>query len=660
MMLMMKELLQETRNMDISKRLGNFALCFLAAVTCCVAVSAQQLPPVSTNPNDADLRSQEKTAVREKLDVIRESAEKSERQSAKKPGTSDGRFNVDQLTFPEDTTPRTVVRKVQLTGNSLISTDKLLAAVPPVYNTSDKPLKQAQSEYLYDFRVLREVILEPGQAREISARTIQGFTQYLLSVYQRQNYAGIYVRVRPDAIKEGGKLEEDTLPIEVIEMPVSNVKTTFYDVERNKREKGYLSHSVFEKWSPAKPGQVMNNKKLDDFINLLNLDPDRYVSATISKGDAPQSLAVQYDVFEINPWHYFLQMDNSGTDDRQWNPRVGFINTNLTGRDDKLTVVAQVPAENGIEDNYSIYGSYDVPLWTPRLRLILFGARSEYDVDGGGGIDFLGSGYAYGGKLRWNVFQKKGWFFDLTTSLTREKSEVTTTLFPQFFASKVYLDLWAVGLDVHRRTDMANTSFVLERIEGIGGSSQKRFWDFATSTGARNGAERDFAIVTLAANHSQFLDTDKVQRLLGSLKYIWPDERLVPAMMTTFGGMYSVRGYEENRIVADGGVLGSIQYEYDLVRKNRAERAGSEQSQAAKGELKKVAPLVFFDYGRASTKNHVAGESGTEELSSLGLGVIVEYGEHFNAGVYYGHPLRSAGPTDKGDGHMNVGFTVRF
>jgi hemolysin activation/secretion protein len=116
----------------------------------------------------------------------------------------------------------------------------------------------------------------------------------------------------------------------------------------------------------------MNNKKLDDFINLLNLDPDRYVSATISKGDEPQSLAVQYDVFEINPWHYFLQMDNSGTDDRQWNPRVGFINTNLTGRDDKVTVVAQVPAENGIEDNYSIYGSYDVPLWTPRLRLILY------------------------------------------------------------------------------------------------------------------------------------------------------------------------------------------------------------------------------------------------------------------------------------------------
>ena len=74
---------------------------------------------------------------------------------------------------------------------------------------------------------------------------------------------------------------------------------------------------------------------------------------------------------------------------------------------------------------------YDVPLWTPRLRLNLYGGRSEFDIDGGGGIDFLGNGYFYGGKLRFNAFQEDGWFFDLTTSLSREKSKVTTSLFPQ-------------------------------------------------------------------------------------------------------------------------------------------------------------------------------------------------------------------------------------
>lgn len=656
----MRDLMARGKRTDIMDKLVKIALVFFLALTSGVTLAAQQSSGRADDQSELRQGSEDQPAARERLKVIRESGEESRRQSTKKPKIDDKAFNIDQINLPEDTTPPLTVSKIDITGNSLISTDELLERIPLVYNASDKPLAQAQSSYLYDLRVVREVILNPGQPREVSTRAVQGFTQYLVSVYQSENYAGIFVRVKPDAFAEDGKLKDGILLVEVVEMPVSNVRTNFYNVEREKKEDSYLNRSVFQKWSPAKPGQVMDQKKLDYFINLLNLNPDRYISATVSKGDQPESIALQYDVFEINPWHYFIQVDNSGTHDRQWNPRIGLINTNLTGRDDQLTVFTQVPAEKGLEDNYSVYASYDFPLWTPRLRLTLFGARSEYDVDGGGGIDFLGTGYAYGGKLRWNVLQKKGWFFDLTTSLTREKSEVTTTLFPQFFASKVYLDLWTVGADVHRRTDMANTSFVLDRVEGIGGSSQKRFWDPTTLTGARNGAERDFTIVTLAANHSQFLDTDKVQRLLGSLKYIWPDERLVPAMMTMFGGMYSVRGYKENRIVADGGVLGSIQYEYDLLRKNQAERAGSEQSQAAKGELKKLAPLVFFDYGRAKTKHHVAGESGTEELCSLGLGMIVEYGEHFNAGIYYGHPLRSAGPTDEGNGRVNVGFTMRF
>jgi len=626
-----------------------FVLVFASAVVC-FANGGEHPSALSATRTDEQTKLEKLAADSEKVKAKQEALSKAKAALEEQ---------IEKITLPDDTTPRFTVKEIRIAGNTLITTDELFAQMPLVYNTSEQPLNVAESKYLYDFRPLHDIIVNPGQPQQVSARTIQGFTQYLLSVYNRKNYAGIYVYVPAGAMVDGA-FKDQILPVEILEASISDISITFHDPNQNKVDKGHLRRSVIQDWSPVKVGQVANQKTLDFFVNLLNLNPDRYVSAVVSRGTEPNTLALQYDIYETSPWHYFIQVDNSGTHDRQWNPRFGFINTNLTGRDDKLNVLAQVPVEEGIEDNYSIYGSYDTPLWTPWLRLTLFGARSEYEVDGGGGIDFLGNGYAYGGKLRWNVFQKKGWFFDLTTSLTREKSQVTTTLFPQFLASKVYLDLWGIGLEANRRSDMANTSIALDRIQNIGGSSQKRFWDPDTLTGARNGAERDFAIVTLAANHSQFLDTSKVQRLLGSLKYIWPDERLVPAMMTMFGGMYSVRGYEENRIVADGGILGSIQYEYDLVRKNQAGRAAPERSQAAKGELKKVAPLAFFDYGRAETKNHVAGERGIEEFCSLGLGMIVEYGEHFNVGIYYGHPLRSAGPTDKGDGRVNMGFTMRF
>ena len=111
-----------------------------------------------------------------------------------------------------------------------------------------------------------------------------------------------------------------------------------------------------------------------------------------------------------------------------------------------------------------------------------------------------------------------------------------------------------------------------------------------------------------------------------------------PVIYTIFGGMYSVRGYRESRIVADGGILASVQYEYDLVK--RGEVGEVKKAEERKPWLKKLAPLVFFDYGRAKIKDHVAGEKGVEELSSVGLGMIIEIGEHFNGAVYYGFPLR--------------------
>ncbi len=610
--------------------------------------------------------SEEKLRRQEKLKQKKEAAAEAKRQSTPQAGTTSSEL-LDKL--PEDKSERLTAKELRIRGNTLIPTEELLLGIPAVFNASDVPAEEVESGslYLFDLRPIQSLVNEPGEPREVSARTIQGFTQYLLSVYQKQNYAGIYVRVPPDAIKEG-KLKEDILSIEVVEIPVGDVRSTLQDVEHNVKEEGFLRKGLIEEWSPAKSGQVANKKELDDFVNLLNLNPDRYVSTRVSEGTEPGSLAVGYDVYEVEPWHYFFQIDNAGTDDRKWSPRLGLINTNFTGRDDKLTVMAQVaPGKRSVgrmvdhaKDNYSVYGSYDFPLWTPRLRLTLFGGYSEYEVDGGAGIDFLGHGSFYGGELRFTALQHDGWFFDVTSSLSQEKSKVTTSLFPQFLGSEVTMNLWGVGFDIHRRSDMSNTSFVFDRIQSIGGGSgQSDYWDSATSTGARTNASRDFAIYTTAVYHSQYLDNDKIQRLTGSFRWIIPDERLIPAKMTTFGGMYSVRGYKESRIVADGGILASLQYEYDLVKHGGVAET-EEAQEERKPWLKKLAPLVFFDYGRAKTKNPVPGEKKVEELHSLGLGMIIEIGENFNGAIYYGWPLRATDDTKRGDGRLNIGLTMRW
>lgn len=555
-----------------------------------------------------------------------------------------------EVNLPEDTSVRLVVSELRISGNTLISTERLLEYMPDIFNASDQRLSQAETQYLYDLRVIREVVAQPGQAREVSVRTIQGLTQYILSVYRGEDYSGIYVYVPEGAIINGVELVDDILPINIIEAPVSEVRIKYFDAERNEVEQGYLRRSVLESWSPVKRDEVASQKSLDYLINLLNLNPDRHVAAIVSKGAEPNTLAVEYDVHETNPWHFFIQADNSGTSDRQWSPRFGVINTNFVGIDDRLTVLYQAALDD-FEENYSIFGSYDFPVMGPRLRLNVYGGYSEFDINPESGvINFLGSGKFYGGVLRYNLLQREGWFLDVSGSLSHEESTITPSLFPQFFSSDVEMDLWGLGINAYRRDDMSNTSLTFNGVQSMGGSDRTEFEQ------ARTNADPDFTIFTAAASYSQYVDRNKIQQVRGTGRWIHPTERLIPAKMTSFGGMYSIRGYDEYEIVADGGILASLQYEYDLVRHRRA---GGDETLIHE-KLKKLAPLAFVDFGRAKIEDPVPGEEKNKTLLSVGIGTVFEIGSNFSGAIYYGHPLKDTAGTRKGKGRINASAMIRW
>jgi hemolysin activation/secretion protein len=354
------------------------------------------------------------------------------------------------LVFPEDSSQRFLVKELQISGNELISTAKLLENLPFAYKLTEQK-DDTTAEQIYDFRVLHDIVLNPGKEHEVSINTIKGLTKYFLSVYQDEGYAGIYVYV-PAAAVRGTELVDKILAIEVLEGKIAEISVERYDFERQNIEKGYLNDSIIKSWSPLKEGEVIHKNELDYFVRLLNLNPDRYVSAVISRSTEPNALNLTYDVYELNPWHMYAQVDNSGTNERQWSPRVGFINTNLTGIDDRFSAMYQAPWDSGIDDNYALFGSYDLPVLTPRLRFNLYGGYSEFDITPQGGpFNFLGRGSFYGGVLSYNILQIEDWFVDVTGSLSQENSKVTPAL---GLASDVDMDLWGVGVNIHRSDDI--------------------------------------------------------------------------------------------------------------------------------------------------------------------------------------------------------------
>lgn len=578
--------------------------------------------------------------------------EKLEEQSGKSQNSVESTTSSDEVTVSEDTSVRFLVRELRITGNNLISTEDLLEKLPADYTISVKE-DDRLVEQIYDFRVLSDLVSEPGQTREVSLKTIEGMTKYILSRYQEKGYAGIYVYVPAEAVQDEGKLVDEILPIKVLEGRIAEISVARFDFNRRPQEEGFLKSSVIESWSPVKKGDVIRKKKLDDFARLLNLNPDLYVSPVVSRSTEPNVLNLSYDVYEANPWHWYIQADDSGTIDRQWNPRVGFINTNFCGIDDRFSVMYQSPWEKGIEDESSVFGSYDFPVITPRLRLNIYSGYSQFDVPAEG-VSFLGNGSFYGGKISYNILQKYGWFIDLTGSLSHERSKITPSI---GLTSDVDMELWSLGINIHCSNDMSDTSLVFNRFESLGGSSRRRFLD------ARLDTDPDFVIYDLTASHSQYLDGAKAGRIKSSFRLVSSDQRLVPAKMTTFGGLYTIRGYEEDEIVADGGLLISAQYEFDLIKHDIAQQdkqPDKQQKLVKEPLLRKLSPLVFMDYGRAKIKQHIVGEQGVRELCSMGIGTVIEFKNDFNAGLYYGLPLRSTVETEKGKGRLNMSFIKRF
>ena len=567
-----------------------------------------------------------------------------------------------------------LVTQLRITGNTLISTRKLLEKLPLSYidyEEIDPNTEKARVNGTYNFKVLYELILKPGKERVISLETIQGLTKYILSQYS--DYAGIFVYVPSDLDDEGTgkiKLRDGILEIKILEGRVAKVSVGRYDLRNPnqtlldpddktkspEKKRDYLKGSVLKSWSPVKEGDVIKTKDLDDFVRLLNLNPDRYIRHYISGSQEQNALNLSYDIYEANPWHWYLQADNAGTRDRQWAPRVAVINTNLTGMDDRFSAVYQAPLEKGFENEDSVYGNYGFPLYDPRLRLNVYGGYSQFDItpEGGMGINFIGNGSFYGSVLSYNILQIDSLFIDLTGSLSKERSKVTPSL---GLASDVDMDLWGIGINIYRSDDMSNTFLSFNGTTSFGGSGWSEFQI------AREKTDPDFIIFNTTASHSRFMDPQKVNLLSGSFRYITSDERLVPAKMTTFGGLYSVRGYEEDEIVADGGIIVTGQYEFDLVKYNQPtsdNQANSKKAQNAEPWLKRFAPLAFIDYGWAKIKNPVLGEQETHNLCSAGLGVIVGLSDTFDASLYCGWALRPTEETDEGDVRLNVSLRGKF
>ena len=102
----------------------------------------------------------------------------------------------------------------------------------------------------------------------------------------------------------------------------------------------------------------------------------------------------------------------------------------------------------------------------------------------------------------------------------------------------------------------------------------------------------------------------------------WTDDRLLALEQVSVGGADTVRGYRENQLVRDRGVVSSVEFRVPVL----FDKSGA--------GILSFAP--FFDYGGAW---NTGGSPSPTSIYSTGLGLLIKTNKHVDAQLYWGYRL---------------------
>jgi HEAT repeat protein len=424
--------------------------------------------------------------------------------------------------------------------------------------------------------------------------------------------------------------------------------------------------------------------QLDDYVFSLNRHPGRRVNAALASTGTNGEVGLDYLVTEDKPWSVYYQMLNSGTKaTNTWRERAGFIDTQLTGHDDILTLDYTT---SGFDADNQVSGAYEAPFFGSRwLRWRVYGNWDTYTASDVGitNEEFTGKDWWLGGEAIANVYQYKDLFIDaLAGAHFRHVDTHNETV--DINGSADFL-LPHVGARLERVTDAATTlaSVIAEfnfnplsggdDLDNLGRLNVDSSW-----TTVRWDAFQSFYLEPLF-NRSQWHDpaggpaatpilANEVAFLVRG-QYAG-DSRLIPQFEDTVGGLYSVRGYPESVTAGDNTIVATAEYRFHIPRAlqmtgeppklfGKPFRTGSSKYGLPDWDL---IARTFVDVGRTVNNQRLSPLEVDETLLSWGLGLELQILRNFSIRCDWGMALRDMenGEVTAGSSRFHIVGTLRW
>ncbi|MBO3458547.1 ShlB/FhaC/HecB family hemolysin secretion/activation protein [Aetokthonos hydrillicola Thurmond2011] len=362
----------------------------------------------------------------------------------------------------------------------------------------------------------------------------------------------------------------------------------------------------------------LNTKRLLEALQLLRINPlIKNLSAGLSSGTRPGLNVLDVTVVEANTFNIQVGLDNGrqpsvGSFRRQ----VRLTQANLLGIGDGLTVgYNNTDGSNGGDINYTI----PVNAHNGTVRLGYNIISSKIIEPPFNRIDIESDSRNYEISFRQPINQTPTQEFTLGLTASRYENDTTLLGIPYPLSP---------GASSKGRTRISAVRFFQEwtkrdNQQVFAARSQFNLGlNLLNSTTNRSAPDSRFFSWQVQAQWARLLAPDTLFLIRGDAQVA--NQALVPIEQFALGGLGSVRGYRQDLLLADNGVLLTTELRLPIFRN------------PSSGTVFHVIP--FADFGAVSY-NGGRAFIRQDTLASLGLGLQLTQGDRLNARLDWGIPL---------------------
>jgi hemolysin activation/secretion protein len=516
----------------------------------------------------------------------------------------------------------------------------------PAPNLPSQPIapdNSSTSIVIKQFKITGSTVFSPADLAQITSRFTNkplDFAQLLqvsseiTQLYVKNGYinSGAYIPGDQSFDAQGG-----TIKIRVIEGRVEDIVVT----GTKRLDPNYIKSRI-----ALGAGPILKIDRLIESLQLLQLDPlIKTISTELVSGQQPGTSIVQLKVSETPNWQAGINIANNRT------PSVGEIQAQLSASQNNLTGIGDgLGVSYGKSSGSSVLDLNYTLLLNPRngtLRVQYSNSTSKVIESPFDQLDINSAGQDVGLTYRQPLIQTPAREFAMGVTLARR--ETNTGYLQSVIGERIPYP--TPGADSTGATRVTAARFFQDYT--VKDTQQV----FALRSQLSLGVEALGATINSSSPDSKFLtwrgQAQYVRALapnsilLMKLETQLADRPLLALEQIGLGGQDTVRGYRQDLLLADNGVIASAEVRLPIF---------------ASPESKQTLQVVpFLDFGWGWNKSGNPSPNPTPSMiASGGLGLRYQGGDNFSAKLDYGIPFTSVDAIKRTAQEKGFYFSVNY